>query len=49
MPSPPPGGSGCVGRPTLATADKGAHIYRRILDAIRRAVFKRPDSESDTL
>lgn len=49
MPSPPPGGTGCVGRPTLATAEKGRRIYRRIIDAIRRAVFIRPDHESDTL
>lgn len=49
MPSPPPGGTGCVGRPTLATAEKGGLIYRRILNAIRRSVFIRPDQESDTL
>lgn len=49
MPSPPPGGSGCVGRPTLATAEKGARLYTRILEGIRRAVFVRPDGDSDTL
>lgn len=49
MPSPPPGGNGCVGRPTLATAEKGRIIYDRILGAIRRAVFREPGSESDTL
>ena len=49
MPKPPPGGTGSVGRPTLATADKGQRIYERILDAIRRAVFIRGDEESDTL
>ena len=49
LPAPPPGGSGCVGRPTLATAEKGERIYRRILEGIRRAVFVRPDEESDTL
>ena len=49
MPSPPPGGSGCVGRPTLATAEKGVLLYRRILEGIRRAVFLRPDEDSDTL
>lgn len=49
MPKPPPGGTGSVGRPTLATADKGGQIYRRILDAIRRAVFLRSDQDSDTL
>jgi creatinine amidohydrolase len=49
MPSPPPGGTGCVGRPTLATAEKGERIYARILNAIRRAVFVRTDEDSDTL
>lgn len=49
MPSPPPGGTGCVGRPTLATAEKGRLLYLRILDAIRRAVFRQADLESDTL
>ncbi len=49
MPSPPPGGSGCVGRPTLATAEKGERLYQRILEGIRRAVFMRPDEDSDTL
>ena len=49
MPTPPPGGTGSVGRPTLASAAKGERIYDRILDAIRRAVFLRDDEESDTL
>jgi creatinine amidohydrolase len=49
MPSPPPGGTGCVGRPTLATPEKGRLLYARILDAIRRAVFQEPDELSDTL
>ncbi len=49
MPAPPAGGTGCVGRPTLASADKGARIYERILDVIRSAVFTRPGTESDTL
>lgn len=49
MPKPPPGGTGSVGRPSLARADKGQHIYDRIIDAIRRAVFLRHDAESDTL
>ncbi len=49
MPKPPPGGTGSVGRPTLATARKGERLYRRILEAIRRAVFLRYDEESDTL
>jgi creatinine amidohydrolase len=49
MPAPPAGGTGCVGRPTLATADKGEAIYARILDVVRRAVFLRPDQDTDTL
>lgn len=50
LPSPPPGGAGVVGRPTLATPEKGAAIYRRILDAIQRAVFRpATDTDSDTL
>lgn len=49
LPSPPPGGNGCVGKPTLATRAKGQRIYLRILEAIRRAVFMRADDDSDTL
>jgi creatinine amidohydrolase len=49
MPAPPAGGTGCVGRPTLATPEKGRLIYDRILDVVRRAVFTRPDHVSDTL
>jgi creatinine amidohydrolase len=39
LPTPPPGGAGVVGHPTAATPGKGARIYQRILDAIRRTVF----------
>jgi creatinine amidohydrolase len=49
MPAPPAGGTGCVGRPTLATAEKGEAIYNRITDVVRQAVFVRPDQDSDTL
>lgn len=49
MPKPPPGGTGSVGRPTLASADKGRRLYHRILDAIRNVVFVRGDQETDTL
>lgn len=50
LPVPPGGGSGVVGIPTAATPQKGERIYRRILDAIRRAVFLRPtDTDSDTI
>ena len=47
LPAPPPGGNGVVGRPTLATAEKGAAIYSRIVEAIKKAVFL-PATESDT-
>jgi creatinine amidohydrolase len=49
MPAPPTGGTGCVGRPTLATEEKGRRIFQHILDVVRRAVFTRPDQASDTL
>lgn len=50
LPVPPPGGAGMVGRPTLATAPKGEAIYRRIVGAIRNAVFLVPaGAETDTL
>lgn len=50
LPSPPPGGAGVVGRPSLATAEKGAAIYHRILNAIQGAVFRAAtDTDSDTL
>jgi creatinine amidohydrolase len=49
MPAPPPGGTGCVGRPSLASAPKGRLIYARILDVVRRAVFLQADHDSDTI
>jgi len=49
MPVPPPGGAGIVGRPTLATQAKGEAIYRRIVGAIRGAVFVAPTQETDTV
>lgn len=50
IPEPPVGGAGALGYPTAATAEKGARIYQRILDAIRRAVFLRPAGEdTDTI
>lgn len=48
LPTPPAGSAGVVGFPTAATAEKGAAIYERILEAIRRVVFKRRDV-SDTI
>jgi creatinine amidohydrolase len=49
MPAPPAGGTGCVGRPTLATEETGRRIYEQIMHVVRRAVFLRPDQLSDTL
>lgn len=50
MPAPPAGGSGVVGFPTAATAEKGEAIYARILASVRRAVFQvGDDDESDTV
>ena len=39
IPVPAPGGPGVIGRPTLASTAKGENIYRRVLGAIRTAVF----------
>lgn len=47
--APPAGSAGVVGFPTAATAEKGAAIYRRIMDAIRRAVFQRDRDVSDAI
>jgi creatinine amidohydrolase len=49
MPAPPAGSTGCIGRPTLASAEKGRAIYDHVLSVVRRAVFTRPDQASDTL
>ena len=50
LPVPPPGGAGVVGRPTLATVQKGEAIYRRMIGAIRTAVFLEPvGAETDTV
>lgn len=43
-------GAGTIGYPTAATAAKGKKIYRRMLDAIRHAIFIAPaDTDSDSL
>ena len=39
LPRPPRGGAGLIGYPTAATAEKGEAIYRRMLRAIRKAIF----------
>lgn len=49
LPAPPPTGAGVVGVPTAATAEKGRRIYRRMLDAMRRSLFAKPDPDSDEL
>jgi creatinine amidohydrolase len=42
------GGAGVVGNPTAATGAKGEAIHKRILGAVRRAVFDQA-AESDTV
>lgn len=49
LPAPPAGGAGVVGNPTSATPELGEAIYRRLLRAVRRAVFQAADDDSDTL
>ena len=50
LPAAPAGGSGTVGHPTAATAEKGEAIYKRMLHVIGDAVFVAPrDVESDTI
>lgn len=50
LPAAPPGGSGIVGYPTTATAEKGEAIYKRMLHIIGDNVFLAPvDAESDTI
>ncbi len=43
----PPDGAGSLGHPSRASAERGAHIYARILEAIRQAVFS-PAAEDDS-
>ena len=38
VPTPPPDSEGAMGRPSLATAERGRLIYRRYLEGVRRAV-----------
>jgi creatinine amidohydrolase len=43
----PSGSSGSIGRPSLATPEKGAAIYARIRDRVRTRVFLTPEPEDD--
>jgi creatinine amidohydrolase len=43
----PVGSSGSIGRPSLATAEKGAAIYARIRDRVRSRVFLTPEVDDD--
>jgi creatinine amidohydrolase len=43
----PKDSEGSVGRPSLATAEKGAAIYERILDRLRHRVFIAPVPEDE--
>jgi creatinine amidohydrolase len=42
----PEASSGSIGRPSLATAEKGRRIYDRIRDRIRERIFVAPVVES---
>jgi creatinine amidohydrolase len=43
----PAGSSGSIGRPTLASAAKGAAIYERIREKVRARVFVAPLPDDD--
>jgi creatinine amidohydrolase len=43
----PAAGGGCVGQPTIATAEKGRAIYEHILQKIRLKVFIAPPPDED--
>ena len=43
----PKGSSGSIGRPSLATAAKGAAIYAHIREKVRARVFLTPETDSD--
>jgi creatinine amidohydrolase len=43
----PLGSSGSIGRPTLATPEKGAAIYAKIRDRVRSRVFLAPEPDDD--
>jgi creatinine amidohydrolase len=43
----PTDSSGSIGRPTLATAAKGAAIYARIRERVRARVFLAPEKDED--
>jgi creatinine amidohydrolase len=42
MPTPPPGSQGVLGRPTLATAEKGRAVFERWLEAVRGVLDRKP-------
>ena len=44
VPTPPPGSRGTVGRPTLATREKGEVIYRRYLRTVLSSLNAADDS-----
>jgi len=43
----PKGSSGSIGRPSLASAAKGAAIYAHIREKVRARVFLTPEADSD--
>ena len=42
----PRGSPGSIGRPTLASAEKGAALYRKIHESVRAKIFVSPAAES---
>jgi hypothetical protein len=43
----PGGSSGSIGRPSLASAEKGAAMYGRIRDRVRSRVFLSPEPDDE--
>lgn len=48
MPTPPAGSRGVAGRPTLASAEKGATLFRRLTESLAQALAPRTDSRDGT-
>lgn len=43
---PPPGSAGSIGRPSAATAEKGARLYQRIRSRIAERIFQAPPADA---
>jgi hypothetical protein len=42
----PRGSPGSIGRPTLASAEKGAALYQKIRESVRGKIFVAPAAET---